>query len=262
MQDHWDPEAALAALAWQIEAGVTEAITDGPINRFLPEVEDGPKVEARSRAPQAKDASVTIQASDFDPLTDAARLATAASTLHDLREALMGFEGCSLRRGARTLVFADGDPSADLMIIGEAPGRDEDRAGQPFAGAQGALLDKMLIAIGLSRTAPGAKGAYLTHLSPWRPVRGQQISEQDMACLMPFLDRHVALQDPKIILLMGQGTWGLGASAPPRQRGSFSTLWGRPALAMASPEFLMRNPARKKEAWANLLALKGWLEKD
>ena len=197
-----------------------------------------------------------------DVVAAARAVAAQASNLDALREALRGFEHCDLRRGARNLVFADGNPQARVLILGEAPGRDEDMEGRPFVGAAGQLLDQMFAAIGLSRASPDAQAAlYITNVMPWRPPGNRDPSPDEIAMMRPFVERHIALVDPQVIVAMGNSplfalTGGAGIA---RARGTWAEAFGKPVLPMAHPAYLLRNPIAKREAWADLLALQARL---
>ncbi|MCV6598676.1 MAG: uracil-DNA glycosylase, partial [Mangrovicoccus sp.] len=174
-------EAALAALAWQQELGADEAIGAEPVDRFA-------LAEAPKAAPAQPGAAPVSARIAEDPVEVATAAAEAAGSLEDLREAMARFEHCELRHGARSVVFADGQPRARVMIIGEAPGRDEDMQGKPFVGRAGALLDRMLAAIGMGRDAPDAeKAVYITNVLPWRPPQNRDPKPDEIAMLMPFL---------------------------------------------------------------------------
>ena len=165
--------------------------------------------------------------------------------------------------GARNTVFADGKPAARVMIIGEAPGRDEDQKGLPFVGRAGHLLDKMFAAIGLSRQSPDAEAAlYITNVLPWRPPGNRDPEPAEIAQMLPFLARHVDLADPDLIVLMGNAACSaaLGKRGILRLRGTWAEAFGRPALPMTHPAYLLRNPAAKREAWADLLSLRARLD--
>ncbi len=190
-----------ALLEWQVELGATEAIGEHPVNRY--EVLDvAPKVVAPATAAPAPDAPPPVAGAD--PV-DAARAAAAAATdLEGLRAAIDAYEHCELKKGARNLVFADGDPAARVMIIGEAPGRDEDLQGLPFVGRAGQFLDRMLAAIGMARDASGkGKSVYITNVLPWRPPQNREPKPDEIAMMMPFVARHVELVDPDVLVLMG-----------------------------------------------------------
>ena len=176
--------------------------------------------------------------------------------------ALERYPHCDLRLGATSLVFADGDPAARVMIVGDAPERDADRAGRPFAGQAGALLDGMLAAIGLARDADGpARGVYITTALPWR-VAGREPEPADVAMTLPFLRRHVELAAPEMVVLMGNEACKtvLGERGITRLRGTWARAFGRPALPMLRPAYLIRNPAAKRDAWADLLDLAARLD--
>ncbi|WP_412507623.1 uracil-DNA glycosylase, partial [Roseovarius sp. SYSU LYC5161] len=199
---------------------------------------------------------------ETDPVAVARDAANAARDLDNLQAALSGFELCELKRGARNTVFADGHPAARLMIIGEAPGRDEDMQGKPFVGRAGRLLDRMLAAIGHDRTAQDAeKAVYISNILPWRPPSNRDPNPQEIAMMVPFMQRHVALADPDIVVLMGNISCqaGLGQRGITRLRGQWAEAYGKPALPMFHPAFLLRKPHAKRDAWADLLELQARL---
>jgi uracil-DNA glycosylase len=255
-------QADLAALAWLIEMGADEAICDAPVDRFA---------EVGAAAPAAPAAPMPDAGPPVPPVeaaaggvAGAAALAAACGDLPALRAALEGFEGCGLRHGARNLVFADGDPAARIMLVGEAPGREEDLAGLPFVGASGVLLDRMLASIGLARNAadPG-RSAYITNVLPWRPPRNREPSADEVAMLLPFLFRHIELADPEILILLGSPACRavLQTSAGvTRLRGTWNAWRGRPVMPMLHPAALLRDPELKRLAWADLLAVQARLE--
>ncbi len=250
----------LAALRWQLEMGATEAIGDVPVNRFeLPD--KAPVAAPKRQAPPAAalaghvaPAGRAVPAGP-DPVAAARTLAAAAPDLAALQGALQGFEHCDLKRGARNTVFADGHPSARIMVIGEAPGRDEDREGRPFVGRAGQLLDRMLAAIHLDRKAEGAGGVYITNVLPWRPPQNREPTPEEMAMLTPFLERHVELVAPELLILMGNTPCQalLGRRGITRMRGKWHQAMELPVMPMFHPAYLLRNPAAKREAWADLL---------
>jgi uracil-DNA glycosylase family 4 len=258
--DDW--HAALAALAWQVEAGVDEVIGDGPINRYELAAE-APKVAVSPRAAQVEAAQVGVgPVAGADPVAAARAVAEQAQTLGALREAMAAFDHCELKRGARNTVFADGNPKARVLVLGEAPGADEDREGRPFVGRAGQLLDKMFAAIGLSRTSPDSETAlYITNVLPWRPPGNRDPEPGEIAMMQPFVERHIALVDPQVVVVMGNTplfalTGGKGIL---RARGNWMQALGKPVLPMTHPAYLLRNPAAKREAWADLLSLQARL---
>ncbi|MBL9053140.1 MAG: uracil-DNA glycosylase, partial [Tabrizicola sp.] len=196
------------------------------------------------------------------PIGVARDVANAARTLTELRAAIAGFDHCELKRGARNTVFADGNPAARVLILGEAPGADEDREGRPFVGRAGQLLDRMFAAIGLSRSSPDAESAiYITNVMPWRPPGNRDPEPTEIAMMLPFVERHIALVDPQVIVVLGNtplfaltGTKGIL-----RARGNWSQALGKPLLPMTHPAYLLRNPSAKREAWADLLSLQARL---
>src|SRR6056297_2807267 len=253
-----DIATARALLEWQMEMGALDPVGDAPVDRYaLAAAAHG---RAASAVPPA--AAPAAPATPGDPVAVARAAAAEAGDLAALRAALAAFDLCDLRRGARNLVFADGDPAARLMIIGEAPGRDEDAQGRPFVGRAGQLLDRMFAAIGLARGEADAGSAlYITNVSPWRPPQNRDPSGEEIAMLRPFMERHVALAAPDLVVLMGNISCeaGLGRRGITRLRGQWAEAYGKPALPMFHPAYLLRNPAAKREAWADLLALRARL---
>ena len=246
----------IAALAFQLELGADEAIGDEFIDRRAapaPMPQEAPSPRAAAEAPAA--------AAAIDS-AEPARLAAEAADLAALADAVAAFEH-PLKRGARNCVFADGNPAARVMIIGEAPGRDEDMQGRPFVGRSGQLLDRMLAAIGLDRASTdAAKAVYITNILPWRPISNRTPSVEEAALFLPFVQRHIALIDPEIIIAMGnvsaksllETTTGIT-----RLRGAWQSkaLGGRerPVLPMLHPAYLLRQPMDKHKAWHDLLVL-------
>ncbi|MGC9368610.1 MAG: uracil-DNA glycosylase [Paracoccaceae bacterium] len=257
-----DFHTAKALLEWQIELGADEAIGEEPIDRYTaPKTEPAaPAAPPRGAAPAA--APVAAVPEGPDPVEEAKALAGAARSLDELQEALAGFEHCELKKGARNLVFADGNPRARVMVIGEAPGRDEDRLGKPFVGRAGQLLDRMFAAIGLDRASPDTESAlYITNVLPWRPPQNRDPRPEEVAMLLPFLERHVELADPEVLVLMGNHSCQalLGRKGITRLRGNWAEALGKPALPMFHPAYLLRNPHAKREAWHDLLMLRAKL---
>lgn len=251
---------AKAALEWQIELGADEAIGDAPLDRYELVVEV-PKVKA-AKAKVAKPSNAPIPLVQVDAVAVAKAVAANAADLAGLGAALAAFELCEIKRGARNLVFADGNPAARVMIIGEAPGRDEDREGKPFVGQAGALLDRMLAAIGLQRGGDDlAASVYITNILPWRPPQNRDPSVDEIAMMRPFMERHIELAAPDVVVLMGNAPCSalLGRKGITRMRGTWEDVMGRPALPMFHPAYLLRNPRAKREAWADLLDLKAKL---
>lgn len=256
MESALDWHTAKALLEWQVELGATEAILDAPVNRF--------ELEAPKPAPVALTPSAApIPPQEDDPVAISQEMAAKAQTLDALKAAMAGYEHCELRRGARNLVFSDGAPSARVMIVGEAPGRDEDRQGRPFVGRAGQLLDRMLAAIDLDRGSDAPESAvYITNVLPWRPPQNRDPRPDEIAMLLPFLRRHIELVAPDVLVIMGNISCQalLGRKGITRLRGQWTEAQGRPALPMFHPAYLLRQPHAKREAWADLLALRAKLE--
>jgi uracil-DNA glycosylase len=244
-----DHQTARALLEWQMELGADEAIGDLPVNRY-------DAVEP-VRAQSAVSAPAVVESQD--PVAVAQALAGAAGSLEELADVQAAYDLCDLKKGARNFVFADGNPEARVMVIGEAPGRDEDMEGKPFVGRAGQLLDRMFAAIGLARTAHHREEAiYITNVLPWRPPSNRDPEPLEIAMMLPFLRRHVELAAPDVLVLMGNISCGavLGTRGILRLRGNWTAGFGLPALPMTHPAYLLRQPAAKREAWADLLSLK------
>ena len=254
-----DWHAALAALAWQVDLGVDEVIGDAPIDRY--ELPETTKPAAQPRA-AAIAAPIAVETPAVDAVEVARQLASRAANLETLRETLAAFDLCELKKGARNIVFADGNPAARVLILGEAPGRDEDMEGRPFVGHAGQLLDRMFAAIGLSRSAPDAEAAlYITNVLPWRPPGDRDPEPAEIAMMRPFVERQIALVDPDVIVVMGNTPLSAltGQKGIMRARGTWTTALAKPLLPMVHPAYLLRNPIAKREAWADLLSLQARL---
>jgi uracil-DNA glycosylase len=259
-------EGLAGLLRWYADMGVDIAVDDAPHDRFG---ESRVGVCLRAEIPSLSGAPPeTIEASHRvmpEPATalppqaiEAARdSAATAQNLADLREKLSRFEGCGLKATATRLVFGDGNPSAEIMFIGEAPGADEDREGVPFVGRAGQLLDKMLAAIGLDRGK-----VYIANVVPWRPPGNRTPTPLETAACLPFTLRQIELVNPKILVCLGAASAQTllgGKEGIMRMRGRwFAYSAGNTeirALAMLHPAFLLRQPAHKKLAWQDLRTL-------
>ncbi len=259
---HSERDRALAELAWLVEAGADEAIDAAPVDRLAA------RPAARPATPEMPAAKPTRPAAPLssteEALATARGLAQAAGTLDELKAGLAGFEGCPLKQTAMNLVFADGNPGANVMILGEGPGAEEDRQGLPFVGASGQLLDRMLAAIGLDRDT-----VYITNLLFWRPPGNRTPTATEIAACLPFVERHIELADPQYLLLLGgsaaktllgrsQGILKLrGHWAHYQHAGMVRPI---PALASLHPAYLLRQPGQKRLAWRDFLALREALD--
>ena len=247
-----DVHALRAALDWQIDLGADEAILDTPVNRY----------EAPEKRPEPTPAAGPQIHEKADPVAEARAAAASADSLEELEVALAAYEHCDLKKGARNLCFSDGQPGARLMLVGEAPGRDEDLSGKPFVGRAGQLLDAMFAEIGISRDSPDpARAFYITNVLPWRPPQNRDPTPDEIAMMLPFLERHIELAAPDILVLIGNHSCQalLGRKGITRLRGQWTEARGLPALPILHPAYLLRNPAAKREAWADMLELQAKL---
>ena len=254
-----DAETALALLQWQTELGADEPCLDAPLNRYELSEQVDPAVTPATAATRTP---IAATAAAVDPVAQATTMATAATTLEALAEAQQAFDGIDLKRGARNFCFADGRPQARVMIVGEAPGEEEDRQGRPFVGRAGQLLDQMFAAIGLSRQSPDAQTAlYITNVLPWRPPGNRQPTAEEIAMMLPFLHRHIQLAQPEVLVLMGNTPCAalLHKQGITRLRGQWHRALDLPVLPMTHPAYLLRTPLAKRQAWQDLLALQAQL---
>ncbi|NMM45768.1 uracil-DNA glycosylase [Rhodospirillaceae bacterium KN72] len=266
-----DVRDLVAALEWQLFMGADETIADSPVDRYAATEERRRQRQTASPVQQqsAPPPSAPQNTAPPRPAMQAAHapLGTAEAeaqgrsaaadckSLDDLRAALEAFDGCDLKKTATQLVFGDGNPEADIMVIGEAPGGDEDRQGKPFVGVSGQLLDKMLSHIGLDR-----ERFYITNTVYWRPPGNRKPNDGEFAVCRPFVDKHIELVNPKLLLLVGdKSVRGLAGAATgiTRSRGRWYdvTVAGKtiPALATFHPAYLLRTPSAKRQAWQDML---------
>ncbi|HKJ60602.1 MAG TPA: uracil-DNA glycosylase [Hyphomicrobiales bacterium] len=268
--------SALELLRWYQAMGVDEAISETPLDwstleesRRLPPQPDpaARKAPARPAAPPPPAPSPTPARKPGHPGLPASALAARdiaakAADLENLERALAEFDGCALKKTAKNLCFARGNPEARLMLIGEAPGRDEDLTGKPFVGRAGQLLDRMLTAIGL-----GSDDVYITNVVYWRPPGNRTPTPHEVQACQPFLERQIELAGPEMIVLLG------GAAAKQmlatdqgimKLRGKWKSIEiaGKPVKTLATlhPAFLLRNPVSKRLAWRDLLTVQTGLE--
>jgi DNA polymerase len=274
-----DRNELIAMLAWQLDMGIDEALLDHPQVDVVPLRLD--QLLAVVAPAGDKDVSQTAMGGTALQPSEAVKMANSAlansgaalskdktntdssalagiTSLVDLQSAMARLDDCPLKHTASNLCFADGNPGARLMIIGEAPGRDEDRMGVPFVGADGQLLDKMIASIGLDRAS-----VYLTNLLPWRPPGNRSPTDEETAMLLPWLFRHVQLAKPEFVLLLGGAAAKLVLGSHDgimKLRGrwrdvDFGDGVPRPVLASLHPAYLLRSPAQKRLAFEDLLLL-------
>jgi DNA polymerase len=254
----------LAALEWYRAAGVDVAVGDEPMDRFAVAqiVPQRPKLPPKGgTAPVA--AVAPVQKLDADP-GESREIAARATTLDELRAAMDAYDGCGLKHRATQLCFADGNPEAQIMLVGEGPGEQEDLQGKPFVGRGGQLLDRMLGAIGLDRSK-----VYIANMVPWRPPGNRNPTPEELALCAPFLYRQVELVAPKILVTLGNvPTQSLFATSQgiTRFRGQWKTLnignWSGPVLPTLHPAFLLRTPGAKAQAWKDMLSLKAAMRRE
>lgn len=281
-------DALLALLEWYAGAGVDAVLDDAPVDRFAasaaeqaqrrprPATPPAQRAEralpgpagapaARQSPPQPSAAPAPTALSSSDAVMAARTAAASAGTLEALRDLLAGFDGCNLKLTAKNLVFGDGAPSARLMFVGEAPGRDEDLEGRPFVGRSGQLLDRMLQAIGLDR----GRDAYIANTIYWRPPGNREPSDVEVAICRPFILRQIELVDPDVLVLLGgqAAKTLLGGDAAKSGIRKLRGRWMRfdtgrrtiPALPTYHPAYLLRSPIEKRLAWRDLLAVRARL---
>jgi DNA polymerase len=269
-------EGAAALLRWYVEQGVDEAIGEEPIDRFAapsPPAATTAAATVTAIAPVAPRAPTPLRAPPPPPaaprgpvplespqlVEDARSLAEGCSTLAELEAAIRGFEGCALKRTAKNTVFADGTSGAPVMIVGEAPGADEDRLGKPFVGVSGQLMDRMMGAIGLSRDG----GFYITNILFWRPPGNRTPTTTEQGMCLAFTRRHIELVKPKVLVLAG----GVAVKAVLDTTEGITRLRGKwtgytlgdgtviPTMPTFHPAYLLRTPASKRQSWQDLLAI-------
>jgi DNA polymerase len=264
-------------LAFYAAAGVDDALVDDPIDRFAESAQrqaapaqqpaqagerEAPRLGADRSAPPPPRPAAIAAVPDEAQAAAARELASKAASLDELKQIMEGFDGCNLKATAKSMVFADGNPEADLMLVGEAPGRDEDLEGLPFVGRSGQLLDLILAAIGLDR-----KSAYIANVIPWRPPGNRTPTPHETEICRPFVERQIALAKPKVLVTLGGPSAKLLVGAQDgilRLRGSWKshvTADGTviPVMPTLHPAYLLRNPAHKKLAWRDFLEVKAKL---
>ncbi|NTS30163.1 uracil-DNA glycosylase [Phyllobacterium sp. BT25] len=261
-------------LHFYAEAGVDTPLEDVPVDRFS-QIEakrassvapmSPPAKSASAPAPERPQANLAAPALAKASVPDDAKIAMArqlalgAGSLEELREQLAAFDGCNLKFTAKNLVFADGNPAAPVMFVGEAPGREEDLEGVPFIGRSGQLLDRMFAAIGLDRSS-----VYIANTIPWRPPGNRTPTPLETEICRPFFERQVELANPKILVALGGPAAKALTNASEgilRLRGNWKTHLTPsgieiPVMPTLHPAYLLRNPAQKRFAWRDFLNVK------
>lgn len=265
------------ALDYYVAQGISEALGDSPVNRFV-QVETTERPDAgnvsgeREAAAGVEAGETSVFLGKSEAQAEALRLALAASTLEELKQAIAEFEGVSLKKTATNLVFSAGNPEASVMLVGDAPGADEDREGFPFAGESGALLDKILGSVGLDRSAEDvSRAVYLSNVLNWRPPGNRTPAPAEIEVSLPFIERHIQLVAPKILIFCGS----VSAKALLGSGESISRLRGKgwhdysprtpelrkealPAISTLvtyHPSYLLKTPGQKRAVWNDMLAL-------
>lgn len=257
-----------ALLQWYALAGIDRAVDHAPHDRYRESAAAmapaSPAAPLPSPAPAPVEPPAPLSLSPGDTPWTAQDMAAKCGSLEELAAAVRAFDGCALKRTATNTVIGDGNPGAKLMIVGEAPGAEEDRQGLPFVGPAGRLLDRMLAAIGLDRSA-----VYITNMLPWRPPGNRSPTDEELALCQPFLERQVELIAPRILVLVG----GIAVKALLNRREGITRLRGRwfpfstprmegavEATATFHPAYLLRRPQAKREVWRDLLEIEARIE--
>ena len=264
------PRDDLAALLrWYVDQGLDETIGEEAVDRLAPVAPAlvaaaVPPARAptplRTPAPPPR-APVPLESPQL--VEDARALAERCTSLAELEAAVRAFEGCALKRTAKNTVFADGTPGAPVMIVGEAPGADEDRLGKPFVGVSGQLMDRMMAAVGLSRSGDAGRSFYITNILFWRPPGNRTPTLAEQAMCLAFTRRHIELAKPRLLVLAG----GVAAKAVLDTTDGIMRLRGKwasyrlsdgtelPTMPTFHPAYLLRTPASKRQSWQDLLAI-------
>ena len=259
-----DPQKLKTLLSIYKDAGIDEIVSPVPYNRFL-KIEETLALSSAKHLEEKQGFEIAPLISPKVAASTAHSSAQSAQSLEELRAALMAFEGCALKYTATNLVFGDGNPKARVMLIGEAPGADEDRQGFPFVGQSGQLLDKAFATIGLTR-----KNFYITNIIPWRPPGNRQPTPAEADACLPFVRRHIDLVGPDFLILVG-GTAAKtllgGREGIMRMRGSWKEYISEAGrkikvIAIFHPAYLLRSPGQKREVWLDLIKIKQSLLKE
>lgn len=269
--------AALAALKWHVDQDLADTVLEEPVDRTVPPDlsqinEKIEQVKPKLVSAPTEDTPAVIGAAEA--IVESKKLAAACTSLDELKQAIADFDGLSVKKTATNMVFSDGNPKADIMLIGEAPGADEDAQGKPFVGASGQLLDKILASIGLARDSEEIeKAVYISNILNWRPPGNRTPTAQEIEISLPFIEKHIELVSPKYLILCG----AVPGKSLLNQKASISKLRGKfheyqaisiqnsaqeskiLALATYHPAYLLRTPAQKRAVWADMLMLQSQL---
>ena len=261
-------------LEWFLDNGVNEFTAHKPVDKTITQEQNTTPAEPQQVPVQRKPAQASPTSEPLmgtaQAMVESKKLAAGAKTLDELKDAIATFDGLSVKKTAMNMVFCDGNPKADVMVIGEAPGADEDRQGKPFVGASGQLLDKILSNIGLTRTAEDPREAtYISNILNWRPPGNRTPTPDEMKIALPFIERHIQLVQPKILVLVGntpmktilnttmgikkmRGNWHNYQTITPDLPKLEQEIFALPTF---HPAFLLRNPYEKKTVWQDMVMI-------
>ncbi len=271
-----------SALYWQLAMGVDEAVAEQPVDRRVTPVTASVSVSITSVQGFSENSADSLTGQHIEiaralPVVPVQKPTLVpsfvpgnvhATNLEELRAELQAFEGCALKKTSKNLVFADGNPTASIMMVGEAPGEDEDRQGLPFVGVSGKLLDKMIGCIGLDRT-----NVYISNIVPWRPPGNRNPTDSEVAVCLPFTERHIAIVRPKFLILLG----AVAVKSLLKSKDGITKIRGKqftytytdvvtneavtiPCFPMFHPAYLLRQASQKRLAWNDLLLFKKAIE--
>ncbi|MCF6214554.1 MAG: uracil-DNA glycosylase [Emcibacter sp.] len=267
MPNHIEEGDILSLLQWYMDSGVDETIDDLPQDWFELSRSLTQKTTPKSPSPTGQSGIIPKKIAPLASkmvsiehiVQDAARLAASCNSLSELNDVIKSFNGCSLKNIATNTVFSDGNPDSDIMVIGEAPGVDEDRYGKAIIGKNGQMLDRMFKAIGLSRE----NDFYLTNILPWRPPGNRKALAEEITICLPFIRRHIELFNPKTLILLG----GISANSLINSDLGITRLRGKwleydlcgktiPVRPLFHPAYLLKQPKAKADTWKDLLEIK------
>jgi len=260
----------IEALQWHVDHGVDVVVSNDPVDKTaMPEMPKKSDLPDPVTAVKPSNSAISAPMGAAEAIIEAQKLAEGCADLSALKQAITDFDGLSIKKTATNVVFADGDPEADIMVIGEAPGADDDIQGKPFMGESGQLADKILACINLSRKPDeGQKSVYISNIVNWRPPGNRTPTDSEISVSLPFIEKHIALVKPKVIIVFG----GVAGKALLRRSDSISKLRGSfhdykkndgheiKMLVTYHPSYLLKTPAQKKAVWADMLMLQDYLE--